>query len=125
MQLFYARQTFSEGVLSWWRELPKGHMMRGEEPCRTWDGMKDVLQRHFGNGIKFLDTKPIVPSSWSDVSLEMRTFLFLAGKLVLLILMRRSWVLVLDIASLCILKLLHLLRPIRRTMLIHININLR
>ena len=41
-------------------------MMRGEEPCRTWDGMKDVLQRRFGNGIKFLDTKPIVPSSWSD-----------------------------------------------------------
>ena len=32
MQLFYAKQTFSEVVLSWWRELQKGHMMRGGEP---------------------------------------------------------------------------------------------
>lgn len=38
-------------------------MMKGEEPCRTWDGMKAVLQRHFGNGTPW-DTKPIVCPSW-------------------------------------------------------------
>jgi hypothetical protein len=55
MQLFYAKKTFSEVLLSWWHEIHKGHMMRGEEPCRTWDDMKAVLQWRFGIG-----PKPIV-----------------------------------------------------------------
>jgi hypothetical protein len=60
MQLFYAKKTFSEVLLSWWREIHKGHMMRGEEPCRTWDDMKAVLQWRFGIG-----PKPIVRLSRS------------------------------------------------------------
>jgi hypothetical protein len=60
MQLFYAKKTFSEVLLSWWREIHKGHMMRGEEPCRTWDDMKVVLQWRFGIG-----PKPIVRLSRS------------------------------------------------------------
>jgi hypothetical protein len=35
MQLYFARMTFSDDVLTWWRKLHKGLMMRGEEPCRT------------------------------------------------------------------------------------------
>jgi hypothetical protein len=29
----------------WWRELHKERVMRGEEPCRTWNGIKAVLRR--------------------------------------------------------------------------------
>jgi hypothetical protein len=45
MQLFFAKKTFSDNLSMWWRELHKGHTMRGEEPCRTWNDMKAVLRR--------------------------------------------------------------------------------
>jgi hypothetical protein len=45
MQLFFARKTFSDNLFNWWWELHKRHIMRGEEPCRTWTDMKVVLRR--------------------------------------------------------------------------------
>jgi hypothetical protein len=59
MQLFFAEQTISYGVLSC-HELSKGHMIRGEGSRRTWNDMKAVLQCRFGNGTNLLDIKPIV-----------------------------------------------------------------
>jgi hypothetical protein len=47
MQLFFARKTFSDNLFDWWRELHKRHIMRGDEPCRTWADMKAVLRRRF------------------------------------------------------------------------------
>ena len=100
--------------------------MRREEPCRTWDGMKDGLQRRFGNGIKFLDTKPIVPSSWSD-SVIGDAYLPIPRRQASVINSyekklgsgaRYRKLMYAETSS-------HLLRPIRRKLLIHININLR
>jgi hypothetical protein len=34
-------------VLQWWIKLQEGLINRGEDPCRTWKGMKLVLQRQF------------------------------------------------------------------------------
>jgi hypothetical protein len=45
MQLFFARKTFSDNLFDWWRQLHKRHIMRDEEPCRTWNDMKAVLRR--------------------------------------------------------------------------------
>ena len=45
MQLFFAKKTFFDNLSMWWRKLHKGHIMRGEEPCRTSNDMKAVLQR--------------------------------------------------------------------------------
>ena len=75
----------------------------------------------FGNGTKFLDTKPIVPSSWSDSVI---------GDAYLPIPRRQASVInayekKLGYGARCMLKLPHLLRPIRRKLLIHININWR
>jgi hypothetical protein len=33
MQLFFAKKIFSDILSTWWRELHKRHIMRGEEPC--------------------------------------------------------------------------------------------
>jgi hypothetical protein len=75
MQLFFAKKTFSDDVLMWWKELHKGCIMRDEEPCRTLNDMKAVLQRRFGYGAqlsrfgprtKLLNTKLVVRSSWGD-----------------------------------------------------------
>jgi hypothetical protein len=35
-QLYFAKKTFSKGVILWQQELHKGHIMSGEDPCRTW-----------------------------------------------------------------------------------------
>ena len=47
MKLFFARRTFSDDVQRWWIQLQQGCIDRGEEPCRTWNGMKSMLQRRF------------------------------------------------------------------------------
>jgi hypothetical protein len=78
MKLFFAWCTFSTSVLQWWIKLQQVLINRGKDPCRTWKGMKLMLQRRFDpplkakkkiavvDGTKFLDTKQIARSSWSD-----------------------------------------------------------
>jgi hypothetical protein len=77
MKIFFARRTFSISVLQWWIKLQQGLINRGKDPCRTWKGMKVMLQRRFDpplkakkiaivDGTKFLDSKQIVRSAWTD-----------------------------------------------------------
>jgi hypothetical protein len=40
--------------------------MSGEDPCRTWTCMKDVLRQQFGYGAQLRATKQNVRSSWND-----------------------------------------------------------
>jgi hypothetical protein len=47
MKIFFAKRTFSKHVLKWWINLQQQHIASGDEPCRTWNGMKVVLQRRF------------------------------------------------------------------------------
>jgi hypothetical protein len=83
MKVFFARHTFSAGVLQWWIKLQQGLINRGKDPCRTWKGMKAILQCKFDPPIEkcvhkttrvpaaisstnFLPTKYAMKSSWSD-----------------------------------------------------------
>jgi hypothetical protein len=43
MKIFFAKRTFSKQVLKWWINLQQQHIASGDEPCRTWNGMKIVL----------------------------------------------------------------------------------
>jgi hypothetical protein len=47
MEIFFAGRTFSASVLQWWIKLQQGLINRGEDPCRTWKGMKSILQCKF------------------------------------------------------------------------------
>jgi hypothetical protein len=85
MKIFFARHTFSASVLQWWIKQQQRLINRGEDPCRTWKGMKAMLQRRFDPPIEkhvhkttravaadsissanFLPTKSVMKSSWSD-----------------------------------------------------------
>jgi hypothetical protein len=47
MKIFFSNRTFSRQVLQWWINLQQQHIARGGNPCRTWKGMKVMLQ-HIG-----------------------------------------------------------------------------
>ena len=47
MKMHFVKRTFSKHVLQWWLELQQGHIVRGEEHCRTWKGMKMVLRDRY------------------------------------------------------------------------------
>jgi hypothetical protein len=83
MKIFFARCTFSASVLQWWIKLQQGLINRGKDPCRTWKGIKAILQHRFDppiekcvhkttrvvaaiSSINFLPTKSAMKSSWSD-----------------------------------------------------------
>jgi hypothetical protein len=83
MKIFFARRTFSTSMLEWWIKLQQRLIIRGKDPCRTWKGMKAILQRRFDLPIEkcvhkttrvaaaisstnFLPTKSAMKSSWSD-----------------------------------------------------------
>jgi hypothetical protein len=78
MKIFFSKRSFSRQVLQWWINLQQQHIARGGNPCRTWKGMKVMLQRRLDpplkakkkivviDDTKFLDTKQIVHSSWAD-----------------------------------------------------------
>jgi hypothetical protein len=82
MKIFFTKRTFSKHVLKWWINLQQQHIASGDEPCRTWNGMKVVLQHHFDHPLEHpvpkinkvamtsekhsLCTNSIVRSSWND-----------------------------------------------------------
>jgi hypothetical protein len=82
MKIFFAKRIFSKHVLKWWINLQQQHIASGDEPCRTWNGIKVVLQRRFDHPLEHLVpkinkvamasekhslcTKSVVHSSWSD-----------------------------------------------------------
>jgi hypothetical protein len=83
MKIFFAWCTFSASVLQWWIKLQQRLINRGKDPCRTWKGMKAILQRGFDPPIEervhkttrvaaaisntnFLPTKSVMKSFWND-----------------------------------------------------------
>jgi hypothetical protein len=86
MKIFFARHTFSASVLQWWIKQQQRLINRSEDPCRTWKGMKAMLQHRFDPRIEkhvhkttravaaaaaissanFLPAKSAMKSSWSD-----------------------------------------------------------
>jgi hypothetical protein len=82
MKIFCAKRTFSKQVFKWWINLQQQHIASGDEPCRTWNSLKVMLQCHFDHPLEHpipkinkdtmtsekhsRCTKSIVRSSWSD-----------------------------------------------------------
>jgi hypothetical protein len=52
MKIFFTKRTFSNQVLKWRTNLQQQHIASGDEPCRTWNGMKVVVQRHFDHPLE-------------------------------------------------------------------------
>jgi hypothetical protein len=52
MKIFFTKRTFSKQVLKWRTNLQQQHIASGDEPCRTWNGMKVVVQRHFDHPLE-------------------------------------------------------------------------
>jgi hypothetical protein len=44
MKIFFAKSIFSKQVLQWWINLQQQQIARGEDSCRTWKGLKVILQ---------------------------------------------------------------------------------
>jgi hypothetical protein len=69
MKIFFAKRTFSKHVLKWWINLQQQHIASGDEPCRTWNGIKVVPKINkvaMASEKHSLCTKSVVHSSWSD-----------------------------------------------------------
>jgi hypothetical protein len=52
MKIFFVERTFSRHVLQWLINLQQQHIAKGGNPCRTWKGMKVMLQRRFHPPLK-------------------------------------------------------------------------